>query len=142
MPITIIPYDPSWPEKFEQEAGLLRELLGELAVQIHHIGSTSVPGLAAKPIIDILLEVSDLDALDALDAKNAGFNRLGYEPKGAFGIPGRRYFRKGGDQRTHHLHAFRTGDQNLARHVSFRDYLRAHPEIAKAYAEVKIRAAR
>lgn len=139
MPIIIAPYDPAWPEKFEKEANMLRDLLGDLAVQIHHIGSTAVPGLAAKPIIDILLEVSNLDALDD---HSDGFLTLGYEPKGAFGIPGRRYFRKGADRRTHHIHAFRTGDPNLDRHLSFRDYLIAHPEVATAYGDIKKEAAR
>jgi len=139
MPITIVPYDPTWPQKFLEEANMLRDLLGNLAVQIHHIGSTSVPGLAAKPIIDILLEVSNLYALDD---HTDGFIKWGYEPKGAFGIPGRRYFRKGGDQRTHHIHAFRTGDPHLIRHLAFRDYLIAHPKVALAYVDIKKEAAR
>lgn len=138
MPVTIVPYSTSWPEEFKREASLLRDLLGDLVVQIHHVGSTSVPGLAAKPIIDILLEVTDLDDLDA---RNDGFKKLSYDPKGAYGIPGRRYFRKGAIRRTHHIHAFRSGDTNLERHLSFRDYLIAHPLIAEAYAAVKIRAA-
>jgi GrpB-like predicted nucleotidyltransferase (UPF0157 family) len=101
---------------------------------IHHIGSTAVPGLAAKPIIDILMEVTALEELDAL---NQRMESIGYTPKGEFGIPGRRYFQKGGDDRTHHLHAFARGDFNLARHLAFRDYLRGHPEVAREYGELK-----
>jgi GrpB-like predicted nucleotidyltransferase (UPF0157 family) len=136
--VEVLDHDPQWRVLFEQEQNLLTAALGDTAVAAHHIGSTSVPGLAAKPIIDILLEVTDLEALDraapALDA-------LGYEAKGQNGIAGRRYFQKGGLARTHHLHAFRTGDRNLLRHLAFRDYLVAHPSVALAYADLKRRLA-
>ncbi|MEL6971157.1 MAG: GrpB family protein [Bacteroidota bacterium] len=132
--ITVVDYNPNWPQAFEQEATLLRQALAGVLVEVHHIGSTSVPGLAAKPIIDILPEVNDLALLDA---KAPQMEALGYEVMGEYGIPGRRYFRKGGDQRTHHLHAFLVGDAHAIRHLAFRDYLRAHPEVAKAYGELK-----
>jgi GrpB-like predicted nucleotidyltransferase (UPF0157 family) len=108
-------------------------------MEVHHIGSTAVPGLAAKPIIDIVLEVSDLAALDA---HNSQMEEIGYKPRGEFGIPGRRYFQKGGDNRTHHLHAFLRGDPNVVRHIAFRDYLRRHPEVAREYGDLKRRVAR
>jgi len=132
--ISVVDYDSAWPALFDAESKLLHRTLGHAAHAIHHIGSTAVPGLAAKPIIDILLEVTALDALDAL---NQRMESIGYSAKGEFGIPGRRYFQKGGDDRTHHLHAFARGDFNLARHLAFRDYLRGHPEVAREYGELK-----
>ena len=132
--IEVVDYNPMWPEIFAKEHDVLRITLDSVAVAIHHIGSTSVPGLAAKPIIDILVEVTSLDAIDAL---NQGMEDLGYKPKGEFGIVGRRFFQKGDDMRTHHIHAFITGDQNIARHLAFRDYLRANQVIANEYAELK-----
>lgn len=120
--------------RFANERDLLRETIGPVAKKIHHIGSTAVPGLAAKPVIDILMEVSSLEALDALDNKLIS---IGYNPRGELGISGRRYFSKGGDNRTHHLHAFGVNDPNLVRHLAFRDYLRASPTVAKEYGELK-----
>lgn len=132
--VQIVPYNPRWPALFEHEAALLRQTLDEVAVGIHHIGSTSVPGLVAKPIIDILLEVTQLDALDAL---TPAMQAIGYEARGEFGLPGRRYFPKGGIDRTHQVHAYATGNASLARHLAFRDYLRAHPDTAQEYGELK-----
>ena len=132
--IEVIEYDPSWPVAFEAERGLLRGTLGDVAIEIHHIGSTAVPGLAAKPIIDILVEVSDLEALDAL---NDRMRDIGYAPRGEFGIKGRRYFTKGDGDRTHQIHAFKSGDDNVTRHIAFRDYLRADPDVAREYGELK-----
>ena len=135
MQVRIVEYAPAWPQEYEKEATSIISILGDVLKNSFHIGSTSVPDLSAKPIIDILLEVSDLDALDA---KNQHMELLGYEVKGEYGIPGRRYFRKGGDNRTHHVHAFKSGDPNLKRHLAFRDYLRAHPNIAQAYGRLKL----
>ena len=135
--IEIVPYDEAWPSLFMAEAQRLGQILRDV-VAIHHIGSTSVPGLAAKPIIDILLEVN---TIGALDAQTQTLSALGYEAKGEFGIAGRRYFAKGGMQRTHQVHAFARGDPNVTRHLAFRDYLRAHPGVASEYADLKRRVA-
>jgi GrpB-like predicted nucleotidyltransferase (UPF0157 family) len=132
--LAVVDYDTEWPRSFETERRLLSRALGKVALAIHHIGSTAVPGLAAKPIIDILIEVTSPEALDTL---NQEMSELGYEPRGEYGIPGRRFFEKGGDNRTHHIHAFRRGDFNITRHIAFRDYLRLHPEIAREYGELK-----
>ena len=134
MLITVVEYNPNWPQEFAQEAGRLQQVLSDTAVAIHHIGSTSVPGLVAKPIIDIILEVADLNQLDT---KGDKMEALGYEVMGEFGIPGRRYFRKGGYHRTHHVHAFLLGDPNVKRHLAFRDYLIAYPAIAADYGKLK-----
>jgi len=101
----------------------------------HHIGSTAIPGAWAKPIIDILLVVSDLASLDGRDEDMIA---LGYLPKGENGITGRRYYRKGTDDvHTHHVHAFPVGHPDIARHLTFRDYMCAHPDDARAYSDLK-----
>ncbi|MBK0004449.1 GrpB family protein [Erwinia sp. S38] len=134
--ITVVPYDKKWPEMFEAERLLIKTLLGQVAKDIHHIGSTSVPGLAAKPVIDILLEVSDLSALD-----NTEMSRAGYVARGENGISGRRYFIKGADRRSHQVHAFAVGDTQVLRHLAFRDYLIENNDISERYADIKREAA-
>ena len=130
----IVEYSADWPMLYEQEVVLLREVLGSEIVRAHHIGSTAVPGLAAKPIIDILLEVRSLERLDDL---NESMEEIKYQPRGEFGIPGRRYYPKGDDDRTHHVHAFAVDDPQIKNHLAFRDYLRAHPAAVAEYAAIK-----
>ena len=138
--IVVEPYSAQWPEMFAQEERALRRALGPALEEIHHIGSTSVPGLAAKPVIDILVVAKSLAALDQCDDQMIA---LGYEPKGEFGIAGRRFYSKGADtQRTHHLHAFESTSPEVLKHLAFRDYLIAYPAAAQAYAELKQRLAR
>ena len=140
MPIVISEYDPRWPEQFAVEELALAKVFGGAALHIHHIGSTSVPRLAAKPIIDILVEIT---SLNACDAHNEGMRSLGYEVMGSYGIEGRRYFRKMSSEgvRTHHVHAFAKGSPHIVRHLAFRDYLIAHPDKVRAYETIKRRAA-
>lgn len=135
--VTIVPFDPAWTTAFQAEKQALAALLGAQA-HIHHIGSTAVPGLCAKPIIDILIEVPDVAPLDALAE---GFRALGYQPRGENGIAGRRYFVKGAPQRTHHVHAFAVGSPEVIRHLALRDFLRQQPEARDAYAKAKQQAA-
>ncbi|WP_370425499.1 GrpB family protein (plasmid) [Pantoea vagans] len=137
--VIVVPYDDKWPEMFETERLLIKTLLGGVAKDIHHIGSTSVTGLSAKPIIDILLEVSDIHELDRY---NSAMAHAGYVIRGENGISGRRYFIKGGEQRSHQVHAFASGDMQVPRHLVFRDYLRKNTHIAGMYAELKHSAAR
>ncbi len=132
--VNVVPADPAWPQQFAEEALLLREVLGSNVVAVHHMGSTAVPGLPAKPIIDILVEVREVAAVDSL---NAAMEAQGYAPQGEKGIPGRRFFQKGGNQRTHHVHVYRSGDAQVARHLAFRDYLRAHPDVCSEYSQLK-----
>ena len=121
---------------FEAEAADIEAVLGGSAIAIHHIGSTSIPDILAKPVIDILVEA---DALSEIDRLTAGMTDLGYEAMGPFGIEGRRYFRKddASGVRTHHVHVFEAGTDNVERHLAFRDYLRAHPKKAQAYSDLK-----
>ena len=103
--ITVVDYNPLWPKKYEEEALLIKDILADNCVAIYHIGSTSVEGLAAKPIIDIMAAVQNLEKVD--DAAEA-FSKIGYEYLGEFGIAGRRYLRKGGDERTQDILPFVT----------------------------------
>ncbi|WHU90000.1 GrpB family protein (plasmid) [Pantoea agglomerans] len=136
--IVVVPYDEKWPEAFIAECLLLQALPVEVVKAIHHIGSTSVPDLPAKPVIDILLEVSDINELDNY---NVLMSNAGYVARGENGIPRRRYFTKGGVRRSHHVHAFAAGDEEIVRHLAFRDYLRKNNDIAETYAEIKRTAA-
>ena len=99
--ITVTDYDPLWPPKYEEESLLIKRILADNCIAIYHIGSTSVPGLAAKPIIDIMVAVKSLTKVD--DTADE-LIKIGYEYLGEFGIAGRRYLRKGGDERTHQIH--------------------------------------
>ena len=133
--ITVLNYDPEWPLKYERERKAIAEILDGNGISIYHIGSTSVPGLAAKPIIDIMAVVRSLEKVD--DARGK-FSELGYEYLGEFGIAGRRYFRKGGDERTHQIHIFQADDwNNIERHLAFRDYMRTHEKERTEYAKIK-----
>ena len=133
--VEVTDYNPAWPEAFEREAAALRAVFGDLLVAIHHVGSTAVPGLKAKPVIDIMPVVTDIRAVDALNGQMAA---LGYEAMGEGGLPGRRYFRKGGDVRTHNVHVYeQSNTAAIDRHLAVRDYLRRHPDAAAQYGEVK-----
>ena len=133
--VRVVDYDPVWPDRFRAEARLIKGILRDNLVTIFHIGSTSVPGLKAKPIIDIMPVVLNIEQVDE---RSGQFESIGYEAMGELGIPGRRYFRKGGENRTHQIHAFQYDNvQNIARHLAFRDYLRCHPDACSAYAALK-----
>lgn len=136
--IEVRDYDPNWQTIFEIEQQRLKNVLGGNALYIEHIGSTSVQGLVAKPIIDILIEVADIQQVDEHTAQ---MEQLGYRAKMENGIAGRRYFQKGALSRTHHVHCFETGDDNLLRHRAFKHYLIAHSDVASQYAEIKKHAA-
>jgi|GEM_PF-180562 len=132
--IEVTPYNPQWSEMFASEAGLIKQALGDNCIKIHHIGSTSVPGLAAKPIIDMLPVVRNIQAVNqAAEAMES----LGYEVKGEYGIAFRRYFQKNKKARNHNVHIYQEGDPEIDRYLKFRDWMRSHPEDAKAYAKLK-----
>lgn len=134
--VQVVPYDPVWPEKFAREATAVREAMGDTVITIEHVGSTSVPGLAAKPIIDMMPLVHNVDDLGKCIRAMAA---IGYIPRGEFGLPGRRYFVKGTPHaRVVHCHAYAADHPEVTRHLAFRDYLRTHPDARNAYAELKI----
>lgn len=132
----VVPHDPKWKEAFSAEASSIHVALEGFPIKLHHIGSTAVPGILAKPIIDLVGAVLDLNSFDAVSDK---IETLGYEAMGAFGIAGRRYFRKINleGRRTHHLHIFAEGSPHIERHLAFRDYLTRHPEKAAEYSALK-----
>ncbi|MBG2712390.1 GrpB family protein [Proteus mirabilis] len=132
--IEVVAYNTKWPSLFAEESAVLRSVLENKILRIHHVGSTSVPSMEAKPVIDILLEVVDRDALDSL---NPEMENAGYMARGEYGIPNRRYFSKGGEQRSHQVHAFVVGDKHITKLLVFRDYLIKNKEIAKQYSEIK-----
>ncbi|MFS1525429.1 GrpB family protein [Microbulbifer sp. 2304DJ12-6] len=132
--IEVVEYQASWPSEFDREKELILDTIGSLSPEVHHIGSTSVTGLSAKPIIDILVEVDDLDELDSF---NDALAKIGYTAKGENEIAERRYFEKGGDFRSHHMHAFLRSSENSRRHIAFRDYLQQDNIIAQEYAILK-----
>lgn len=128
-------YDPAWPEAFEREAERLRAILGDALLAVHHVGSTSVPGLAAKPIIDLLPEARSLELIEAATPKMV---EAGYRAWGEYGLPGRRYFTRDRDVwRRCNVHVYAAGDPDIARHRALPAYLRAHPEVAAEYAALK-----
>ena len=147
-PIVIADYDPAWPRRFETERELIRRACGrDPFVAIEHVGSTAVPGLAAKPIIDMMPGLRSLDDAPPLIPP---LERIGYEYVPEFerdtasgeGMPFRRYFRKDvAGERAFHLHMVATDSDSWRRHLLFRDWLRTHPDDAAAYAALKRRVA-
>ena len=137
-PIIVVDYDPQWPIQFARLRAPIADTLGDLAQAIEHVGSTSVPGLAAKPIIDIDVLLSTNDAmLDAI----ARLATLGYEHEGDLGIAGREAFRHAPNLPVHHLYVCTPDCGEYRRHIAFRDYLRRHREQAEAYGALKRRLA-
>jgi GrpB-like predicted nucleotidyltransferase (UPF0157 family) len=134
--VEVVPHNPQWRDAFEAEAEHVATALGDNVVAIHHIGSTAIPNIYAKPIVDLLVEVRDITKVDG---RTSAMESLGYEVMGEFGIPGRRFFRKDNQEgiRTHHIHAFQTGSAEVGRHLDFRDYMIAHPGDAQRYSELK-----
>jgi len=138
-PITIIEYDRRWPLWYAQEQQHLLVVLAPLHVTLEHIGSTSVPGLAAKPILDIS---AGLAGREAIDSQIPGLRALGYEEVPINPIFERRMFCKGGyNEGSHHLHVTTYGTQVWAEPILMRDYLCAHPAMVTAYTQVKREAA-
>lgn len=133
--VRVVPYDPSWPTLFAAEAEQLMKDWGPHVVYVHHVGSTSVPGLPAKPIIDLIPVLDDIKAADALAERVAV---RGYEGLGEYGLSGRRYFRRPG----FHLHCYAVGDPDIDRHLAFRDYLRVYPAETTRYGALKTHLAR
>jgi GrpB-like predicted nucleotidyltransferase (UPF0157 family) len=131
-------FDPEWTNIYKAESLKVTEALRLRS--LHHIGSTAIHGIYAKPIIDMLGEVDDIEKVDAL---NPRIEKIGYESLGEFGIAGRRYFRKDVDGvRKFHLHVFEKESDEALRHLRFRDFMNAHPEWARKYSDLKRELAR
>jgi GrpB-like predicted nucleotidyltransferase (UPF0157 family) len=136
--VKIVPYDPAWPERFAALAYRLREALGLVALRIDHIGSTSVPGLAAKPIIDVQISVVSFDPLETYMIP---LHRAGFVHRADNTELTKRYFREAPGGRRTHVHVRRAGSFSEQFALLFRDYLRIHPAEALAYATLKRRLA-
>lgn len=144
VPVIIENYDPRWAEEFATLQPVLARAVGSLAIAIEHVGSTAVPGLAAKPILDIDLVIAKRDQLPQVIQ---ALGVLGYFHRGDLGIAGRESFgrqdatvpRDGSGRvwMAHHLYVCAQDSAELRRHLAFRDYLRRHPQAAAAYAQLK-----
>jgi len=144
--IDVVQHDPAWAAAFAREAGALRRVFADALIEIHHIGSTSVPNLAAKPLIDILIVLRETDTIARFSGAMEG---LGYRVRGECldaevpGTPGRFYFSKDvGGVRTHQVHVCARGHREIIDKLAFRDYMRTHPERAAEYGALKERLAR
>ncbi len=133
-PVVIVEYDPRWPTGFQAARSAIMKAVGPLLLSIEHVGSTAVPGLAAKPIIDIMPGLRSFDdghsCVELLEP-------IGYRYKGDNGIPGRHYFDYSGVDGTQHVHMVVIDSDFWTRQIRFRDYLRAHPDSAREYSTLK-----
>lgn len=134
--VVVMPYDVKWKQAFINIKSELEAVLGDLALRIEHVGSTSVEGLSAKPVIDIDVVIKDTSILEPVISALA---KIGYRHEGDLGIPGREAFKYEGKEHLmkHHLYVCAKDSDELKRHLAFRDYLRSHPEAVKKYSRVK-----
>ena len=137
--VEVVSHQEEWAQMFQDECEKLLGVFGNEVMNIYHIGSTAIPTIHAKPVIDMLVEVK---RLDRVDERNGDMKSIGYEAMGAYGMAKRRFFMKGGDRRTHHVHVFQHGNDEITRHVLFRDYMIAHPKEAHKYNQLKKRLAK
>ena len=133
--VELVPHNPEWTQLADEEAQLILEHISVPIIGVYHIGSTSIPGIKAKPILDFVIEVKNLDEIiQSIES----FEELGYCSKGEYGIPGRQFFTKDTHgERSHHLHIFQKGHPDIERHLVFRDFLRSNPEAAREYELIK-----
>lgn len=136
--LVIRDYDPGWPDLFAELRASVWPAVEDLAICIEHVGSTSVPGLAAKPVIDIDIVVTP----EHVEAAIGRVVRLGYEHRGDLGIAGREAFRRPAGSPPHHLYLCASNSPALANHLAVRDHLRANPDVAREYGALKKRLAR
>lgn len=136
--VKVSPYSVGWQRLFAEERSRLLAAVGDYVLDIQHVGSTSVPGMVAKPIIDIGMAVKSYEEATVCVQPIA---QLGYAYKGENGIPRRHYFERG-SPRSHHLHINEIGSRAWENQILFRDYLIRHPEVAQEYATIKMALAR
>lgn len=134
MKVRLTEFSENWAQLFQKEAQFLKNIFQHEIIKFEHFGSTAVCGMKAKPVIDMMSIVKDIEKVDLFNEKMAN---LGYDVAGEWGIPGRRLFRKGGENRTHHIHFYQLGNPEIERHLIFRDYLRSHPVEVVRYSRFK-----
>ena len=134
MPIELLPHDPEWSAVYEEAKAILSPVLGEYALDIQHVGSTAIPGISAKPVVDIAVAIEHYPLPDeVLDAVKA----LGYTYWGEYGIPHRHLFFRRDLPVGHNVHINELANGEFQKHVLFRDYMRAHPDDAREYENLK-----
>jgi GrpB-like predicted nucleotidyltransferase (UPF0157 family) len=135
QPVEVVDYDPDWPRRFADERDRIAAAIGEAALAIEHVGGTAVPALPAKPVIDLMVGVEDIERAGPAVA---GLINLGYEyvPEFESQLPDRRYFRLGTPE-THHVHMVPVSGDYFEEHLLFRDWLRSHPQAAEEYGKLK-----
>lgn len=131
--VRLVEYDSSWPALFIAEQERILEQCGTLVLRLEHIGGTSIPGMCTKPILDIAAGRPDDSSIEHYIA---AFERAGYEHRGERGVPGRAFFTRG-HPRAYHLHLVEDGGSLWCGYLAFRDYLRADPDAARQFAELK-----
>ena len=134
--VVVEPYDEGWKQNFIDIKAELLDALGELALRIEHVGSTSVPGLSAKPIIDIDIVIKDYSVFDEVVS---ALGKIGYRHEGNLGIAGREAFKYDGKEhlKRHHLYVCPEDSPELKRHIAFRDYLLSNPKAVSEYSRIK-----
>ena len=132
----IVDYNSRWPQQFRQEKSTIVAALGIDSARVEHIGSTAVPGLGAKPIIDLMLGISRVPRLDGMQPYLEPLQGIGYENKGIETVPGTLYLRKAHPRR-YNLHVTKYGGDFWVEHLLFRDYLRSHADVAQRYEDLK-----
>ncbi len=135
--VIIVDYNPQWPQMYEQEKARIQEAIGEYLIDIQHVGSTSIPGLSAKPVIDIMAVIRNISLVEQCIKP---LETLDYFYQGEGGIPGRHFFRKPIDisrGRTYHMHMVEKGHDQWAMYQLFREYMLLHPESVQAYDRLK-----
>ena len=137
--VELLPHDPRWSAMAEEAGATISAALAPIVVTVHHIGSTAIQGISAKPILDLIPVVQ---SLPELDARRDDIESLGYECWGEFGLSGRRYCTKNDPhtgRRLVQLHCYEIGSSEISRHLAFRDYLRERPDVAREYEYEKAR---
>lgn len=139
--VLVLTYDPAWKSAFDEIKRELEEALGDMILTVEHVGSTAVPGLSAKPCIDIDVVIPDDAVFERVAEKLAG---IGYFHEGNLGIPDREAFSYSDKPHLlkHHLYVCPRRSRELYRHITFRNFLRSHPDAAEKYRNVKETAAR
>ena len=134
--VIVLPYDEQWKHDFLQIKAEITNALGQLAIEIEHVGSTSVQGLSAKPIIDIDVVIKDYTGLENVIS---ALGKIGYQHEGNLGIAGREAFKYDGKEhlRKHHLYVCPEDSPELKRHIAFRDYLQTHSDAVREYSRIK-----